>query len=164
MRKPPLGRFGWLNGVNYGLVRSGTLPKLGVAMKALAAVLLSLILAGCANPHRLGQESLQRGDTQLAERQLQQAIRDGDTSAWTSLAVLYRRQGKAKAATDAYIMGARYGEPIARAALAQMKLPVPPADLVRAPPAEAAASSFRRRSVECDTFTIGRNYATTTCR
>lgn len=123
-------------------------------------LVLVLLLAGCATAQSLGRASLDRGDLKGAERQLTQSIRQGDTSAWNDLGVTYHRQGRIQEAIDAFNMGARYGDPTARANLARNKLPIPPADLASAPRSSSdgvaeAIDGFNRGysgGINCATF------------
>lgn len=93
------------------------------------AAIVCASLVGCASPRDVARELMKHGDVQGAERQLVIGARDGDGAAWNDLGVLYHRQGRIGEAVDAFTMGARYGDPTARANLARNGLPIPAADL-----------------------------------
>lgn len=130
-------------------------------MRRLLPVLAIALLFGCASPRQVGSEALARGDLRTAEQQLTIAARQGDGAAWNDLGALYHRQGKIQQAIDAFNMGARYGDPTARANLARNKLPVPAADLAKSATAPdtsglaAALDGFNRGysgGLTCTTF------------
>lgn len=102
-------------------------------MKITAFVLAAIVLSGCASLASEGTQAMQNGNYAEAERMLQQAIRDGDTSAWNNLGVVYERTGRTDLAIRAYQMAARYGNPTAQQNLVMKRLPVPPADLAEKP-------------------------------
>lgn len=143
-------------------------------MRYLLSALFTALLFGCAaSPRQLGSEALTRGDLRTAEQQLTIAARQGSGATWNDLGNLYHRQGKIQQAIDAFNMGARYGDPTARANLARNKLPIPPADLVRAPSntsstdgIAAGIDGFNRgynSGVTCTTFGDA-SFSRTTCR
>jgi tetratricopeptide (TPR) repeat protein len=119
---------------------------------------LALFLTACATPFRLGEQAFARGDLAGAERQYTTAIRSGDPSAWNNLGVVYYKQGKVQAAIDAFNMGARYGDPTARANLARNHLPIPAADL-----ASAHGSSTDGMAAALDGFNKGYSGGSVTC-
>lgn len=96
-----------------------------------AVVVFSAALASCHTTGYLGTEAAKAGRYAEAEPLLLQAIREGDEPgvAWTNLGVIYSRTNRPKQATEAVIMGARYGDSNAQSALVKAGRPVPPADL-----------------------------------
>ncbi len=95
----------------------------------LAILTLIVALSGCADHHRIAQDARNRGDLRSEEHHLSIAARQGDGAAWNDLGVLYTKQGRQQLAVEAFIMGARYGDPTARRNLAARNLAIPAADL-----------------------------------
>lgn len=102
-------------------------------MKFIISALFATLLVACSTLATEGTQAAEAGDYVTAERKLQQAIRDGDTSAWNNLGVVYERTGRPELAIRAYQMAARYGNPTAQQNLFRKGLPVPPADLAEKP-------------------------------
>jgi hypothetical protein len=142
----------------------------------LAIFAAAALVAGCAaSSHELGSQALARQDWAAAEQHLVRAVRNGDRGAWNDLGVAYHRQGRITMAIEAFKMGARYGDPTARANLERNNIPVPPADLAARPAggdysgAAAFLEGFNRGrsggdSINCTTIGIGRGDSMTSCR
>jgi tetratricopeptide (TPR) repeat protein len=99
-----------------------------------AALLLTIVLTGCTTPFQDGNKALAAGDFESARQLYYKAINrhESEAASWNNIGVTYRRQGNTADAIKAYTWAARYGSPEARKNLAQLKVPVPPADLIGA--------------------------------
>lgn len=103
------------------------------------------LLAACAGPTDVGTDLLNKGDYIGAEQQLLAGTREQCAIAgvaWNNLGVLYLRQARGHEAVNAFTMGARCGNAVARATLVRNGWPVPAPDL------EAAANEAARQNAE----------------
>lgn len=116
-------------------------------LKASVAVLAGVLLSACTSLHQEGMNAFQSGNTALAEQKILAAIRGGDVDAWNNLGVIYERTGRQELANRAYQMAARYGNATAQQNLIAKGLPVPPADLRKAPaPISPVVAEMLRQS------------------
>jgi tetratricopeptide (TPR) repeat protein len=143
----------------------------------LCMLVLALFLVGCSATHQAGLDAVNRGDLLTAERLLTQAIQEGDMRAWNNLGVVYERMGDRDKAIRHYIMGARWGDPMAQRNLVAAGVPVPPADLAAQRAQNNAAQNAatiqlmnalnppqqQRQTTNCSSYRLG-NTIQTDCR
>ena len=115
-------------------------------MRLIGSALVVMLIAGCAAPwHRHAQQLVLTGQCQAARRAIEANENDPGMKAGWIAATFADCDKNMPEAIRWFTLSARYGNPVAQQSLAQLRQPVPPADLARGVPRqESAAEAFLR--------------------